>query len=412
MANTFSTTELVANLALAKFVNNNSLVMTANRAYEGDFKMESYKIGDSINIRRQNHFTVGDGRVGSVQDVIEETETLVIDHQYHTLIEYSSRELTLEIDSALERFSERYVDPAVQEIIHRMETDISAQGVTELNFASGSTTAPVNSFASVDLAGAKMLEQAMPILENGYMALSVRDASALKASLQNNFNDTLNDDISFRSRLGRLSYFDIFQNQAIPRHLTGSNAGTGAVNGEVSSGNTIVLDGFTPTSTGVIRAGDLLSFVGTNSVNPVGRADTGQLMQFVALTDVDADGSGEATVTVSPSIISDLGNPRRNVTAPIANNATLIIEGVVSPGTPVTYNVNFAYAARGLDIAVPPLEKLDIPESYVKTDEDAMVSIRVNKQGDILNDVNVLRLDVLCGFKWHPEYAVRHHSGI
>ncbi len=403
MANTFSTTELVANLSLAEFVNNNSTVMTANRGYESDFTMAEYKIGDSVNIRKQNHFTVGDGRVGTVQDVNEETETLTINHQYHTLIEYSSKELTLEIDTNLDRFSERYVRPAVQELVHRMETDILLQGVGELNFLAGSSASAVNTFATVDLAGAKMLEQAMPILDEAYMALSVRDASALKSSLQNAFNDTLNDDISFRSSLGHLSYFDIFQNQAIPSHTTGTFPGTPLVDGEVTSGNVVVINGFTPTQTGVLLAGDVITFDGSNSVNPVGRTDTGQLMQFVVLADVDSDGGGSATVSVDPTIISDPANPRQNVTAPIANNAEVLLAGSAQGG----YKVNFAYAKRGLDIVVPPLETLDGMESYVVTDRDANVSIRVNRQGDILNDVNVLRLDVLCGYKWHPQYALK-----
>lgn len=407
MANNFSTTELVSNIALAKFVNNNSMVMTANRGYEGDFKMSEYKIGDTLNIRKQNHFIVGDGRIGTVQDVVEETETLTVNHQYHTLIEYSSKELSLDVDNGLERFAERYIDPAIQEIVHQMEVQLALDAIDQLNFSSGTAGTPVNSFAAVDLTGAKMLEQAMPMKPNAYMALSVRDASALKASLQNSFNDVLNEEVSFYSRLGRLSYFDIFQNQAIQRHTTGSLAGSPVVNGAVSSGNTIVLDGATASQVGVFKKGDVVTFAGTNSVNPVGRADTGQLMQFVVLADADSDGGGNVTITVSPSIISDVANPRRNVTAPIADNAVVSILGVTVPGTPVTYNVNTAYSARGLDIVIPPLERLDVVDSYVKTDTDANVSIRVSKQGDILNDVNVLRLDVLCGFKWHPQYAVK-----
>ena len=72
-----------------------------------------------------------------------------------------------------------------------------------------------------------------------------------------------------------------------------------------------------------------------------------------------------------------------------------------------SHNVNVAYIERGLDIVCPPLDQLDIPYSKVLTDKEANVSIRVGKQGDIVNDVNIMRIDVLCGFKWHPQYAVR-----
>lgn len=414
MANQFSVTELVANTALAKFENNNSFVMTANRGYEGDFKMQEYRIGDTVNIRRQNHFTVGDGRIGTIQDVDEETTPLVVNHQYHVLTEYNSKELTLEVDNGVERFSERYVEPAVQEIIKQIETQVALDGVQQVNFATGTPGTPVNTFAVVDLVGAKMLEQGMPILRDAYMGLSVRDASALKSSLQNNFNDTLNDDISFYSRLGHLSYFDIFQNQSIARQTTGSLAGSPVVNGQVNSGNTIVMDGATPSQTGVFRVGDVVTFAGSNSVNPIGRSDTGQLMQFVVLDtgadpdgNIDSDVGGNVTISVAPSIVSDLADARRNVTSPILDGAAVSILGVVAPGTPVTYNVNLAYAKRGLDLVVPPLETIDVNRTYVKTSPDTNVSLRVSFQGDILNDVNVMRLDALCGWKWHGQYATK-----
>ena len=108
MANTFLTTDLISNVTLAKFVNNNSMLMTASRGLEGDFRNNTYKIGDTVNIRKQNHYTVNDGRVAQLQDVIEDSEPLVINHQYNTAIEYSSKDLTLDMD----QFSKRYIDPA------------------------------------------------------------------------------------------------------------------------------------------------------------------------------------------------------------------------------------------------------------------------------------------------------------
>lgn len=423
MANTISTTELVANLALAKLVNNNSLLMTSSRAYEGDFQMQSYQINDSLNIRKQNFFDVGDGRVGTVQDVIEATETLVIEHQFHTLIKFSSRELTLEVDTAMERFNERYVAPAMQEIVRQMELSIAIQGLRQVHFATGTPGTPVNSFGAVEAAGVQMLEHAMPITENAYMALSPNDASQLKISLQNNFNDTLNEDISFKSALGHLSYFDIFQNQSMPVQIAGSGAGTPLIDGVVPSGNTIIIDGLTPDALRVFAEGDIITVgvlgtvSGVNSVNPIGRSDVGQLKQFVItggnrvefpndktrIKNVyDADSGGRVSITVEPAIISDVANPRRNVTQELPNDAVITLLGA---GT--TYKNNFTYSPRGLDIVAPPLPKLNSIDSYVATDRDVNVSLRVNQQGDILNDVNILRLDVLCGFQWHGDYSTR-----
>ena len=70
MANQFITTDLVSNTALAMFANNAPFVMTASRIYQDDFVSSGYKIGDTLQVRRQNHFIVGDGSVGPVTRAI------------------------------------------------------------------------------------------------------------------------------------------------------------------------------------------------------------------------------------------------------------------------------------------------------------------------------------------------------
>lgn len=407
MANLIEISRIVSNLALAEFQNNNSFVMTAFRGYEQDFPMPGYKQGDIINIRKQNFAVVNDGRIATPYDINEQTESLQISHQYNTMIEVSSRELTLDLDTRGDYFNERYIRPAIADIIKTMETQIAIDAINQLNFAVGVAGTSINSFAAVDQAGVKLLEQAVDIFGDAYMGLSLRDASALKSSLSNNFNDTLNQDISFASQLGHLSYFDLFQNQSIRTHTTGSQAGTILVNGAVATGNTIVMDGATPSQTGVFRKGDVVSFTGVNSVNPIDKSDTGSLMQFVVLADANSTAGGAVTIQVSPTIDSDPSSTRRNVTTLIPDNAPVSILGVTSPGTPKTYTVNVAYPKRGLSLVVPPMELIDVTRQYVATDKTTNVSLRVGFDADIKNDIQSMRIDVLCGWKWHPEYATK-----
>lgn len=401
MANNFITTDLVAKNSLAMFANNAPFVMTASRIYEDEFQNTGYKIGDTLRIRRQNHFIVGDGSTATPQDIIEDVESLVVNHQYNTMIAYTIKDLSLRIDD----FNRLFIQPAIQEIITKMEKDIAAQAETQLNYFVGTPGTRINSYDSVDLAGAKLLEQGVNIADNAYLAMSVRDGSVLKGALLNQFTPAYNDDIVKTSALGHLSYFDVFQSQNIVNHVAGvgprTRIGTDTlvVNGAVASGNTIAISGAQANITNYFVAGDVISIGGVQSVNPVGRQATGQDMQFVITANANSDGSGNITVTVSPTIISDTNNPRRNVSNAIPTNAPVTMYN--------SHNVNVAYTRRSLDIVCPPLYKLQTPYVSIATDSETGLSLAVTQQGDITTYQNYMRIDVLCGFKWHPEYAVR-----
>ncbi len=285
-----------------------------------------------------------------------------------------------------------------------MESDICSAAETDVYFFAGTAGSPINSFSTVDLAGAKLLEQGVNISSDAYMAMTVRDGSSLKSALLNNFTPVFNEDIVRQSAIGHLSYFDIFQSQNINRHLAGAgplahSGDTLLVNGAVSSGNTIIMDGATINIANYFLPGDLISIAGVQSVNPLSRTATGQNMQFVVTAPASSNGTGDITVQVNPTIISDSGSPLKNVSNPIPNNAVVTMVP--------SYNINMAYPSRGLDIVCPPLYKLQVPYSSVAIDPETGLSLAVTQTGDILGYQNYMRLDILCGFKWHPQYAVK-----
>ena len=72
-----------------------------------------------------------------------------------------------------------------------------------------------------------------------------------------------------------------------------------------------------------------------------------------------------------------------------------------------SHNVNVAYPSRGIDIVCPPLYKLQVPYASVAVDPETGLSLAVTQTGDILGYQNYMRIDLLCGFQWHQQYAVR-----
>jgi hypothetical protein len=400
MSNQFINTQLVSNTALAMFANNSPYVMTGSRMYQSDFQNSGYKIGDTLQVRRQNNFIIGDGSTAVPQDIIETVENITVAHQYHALVTYTIQDLSLRIED----FSRMFLQPAIQNIISQMERDISAAAEQELNFYTGTAGTPVNSFASVDSCGSKLLEQGVSIQSDAYLAMTVRDGSSLKSALLNNFTPVFNEEIVRQSAIGHLSYFDMFQSQNIVRHIAGNGptlhpGDTLTVNGAVSSGNTLVLAGATASVTNYFLPGDLISIAGVHSTNPLSRASTGQDMQFVVTQAANSSGGGAITLQINPTIISTSSSPLQNVDNAVPNGAAV----TVVP----SYNVNVAYPQRALDIVCPPLYKLQVPYSYIAVDPETGLSLAVTQTGDILGYQNLMRIDVLCGFKWHPQYAVK-----
>lgn len=398
MSNQFITTQLVSNTALAMFANNAPFVMTGSRIYQDDFTSSGYKIGDTLQVRRQNNFVIGDGATATPQDIIETVENITVAHQYHALIAYTVQDLTLRIED----FSRIFIQPAIQDIITKLERDICADAEQELYFFSGQAGTPINSFTTVDLAGAKLLEQGVNISSDAYLAMTVRDGSSLKGALLNQFTPVLNEEIARQSAIGHLSYFDMFQSQNIVKHQAGAGPSlhpgdTLTVNGAVGSGNVIVLAGATASVANYFLPGDLISIAGVHSVNPLGLQSTGQDMQFVITAPASSSGGGAITIVVSPGIITS--GPLQNVDNAVPNGAVVTIVP--------SYNVNVAYPARALDIVCPPLYKLQVPYASVAVDPETGLSLAVTQTGDILGYQNYMRLDLLCGFKWHPQYAVK-----
>lgn len=86
----------------------------------------------------------------------------------------------------------------------------------------------------------------------------------------------------------------------------GVATGTPLVNGGSQTGTSLITDGWSNTITNILRAGDILKIAGLNVV-------------FDQLADVNSNGSGQATLTLSPPIFAGQSP---------ADNAALTVTGV------------------------------------------------------------------------------------
>jgi hypothetical protein len=409
MANSLITPSIIAKEALVQLENN--LVMSNN--VHREYKKEFVKVGDTVSIRKPVKFYAADGATRVNQDVEEANTSITVDSRKHVSWGFNSADLTLTVED----YSERYIKPAsiaLANVIDRAGHNLYSK---VWNHVGTPGTAPAN-FAAMALAARRMDEMAVgndmrkAVLnpEAGYAI-----AGTATALFMNSANTT-----AYRSgAIGEIAGLETLRSQNVANHTVGIRSGTPLVNGATQnttyalskSTNTqsLVTDGWTADQTGILKAGDVFTIAGVKAVNPVpGEGTTGKLVlpylqQFTVTADADSGAStGPATLTISPAII--VSGPYQTVDAAPADNAAI----TVVTGTTVTaYPQNMAFHKNAFALVTCPLELPD-GVNFKARETHKGISIRVVKQYDIDADTDVIRLDVLFGWKAiYPDLACR-----
>ncbi len=403
MANTLITPSIIAKEGLRLLKNN--LVM--GRLVHTDYAKEFNKVGSTISVRKPVKFNVTSGATRTNQDVTEGTVPVAIDQQKHVSWNFTSNELTLTVD----QYSERYIKPAVAAIAQSVESSLMGLYSSVPMWVGTAGTTP-SSFLEIGAARQKLIEHAVPMGEKLNAVLNPAAALKVANDLKTLYTQEKTLTALEQVRIGRYAGFDTYEGQSIPLHTVGPLGGTPVVNGASQTSNStpqansmsLITNGWTAAAASRLKAGDVITITGVNDVNPMTYADLGYKKQFVVLSDVSSDGSGNATLTISPAIVTT--GPYQNVTAGPANSAAIqVVTGTAS----TAYAQNLCFHKNAFALVWSPLEMPDgAPFKAMESDPDSGMSIRVVKQYDIDNDKDIIRLDVLYGVKTiYPELACR-----
>lgn len=397
MPNTTLTASIIAKEALVILENELGVLGTFYRPHEQEFskKVNGYRVGESISIRRPADFTVRSGATLAVQDVIEGATTLVVDQQRGVDFEFTSQDLTLRIDD----LSERVIKPAMSSIINNITSDVLTQLYRRTYNWVGTIGQTVNSFADFALAPERLDLMAVP--QDGRCAvLHPQDHWGLLGSQTSLFVNDIAKPAYRKGSMGMIGGVEVMMSQTAPVHTVGTLGGTPLVNGGSQAVSydtarntwtqTLVTDGWTAAAALRLRAGDVFTIANVNSVNPKTKQTTGVLQQFVVINDASSDAAGNLTATISPPII--VSGPHQTVTAAPADNAAITVNGTASqqPRQNLVYHKN-AMALAMVPLEMPPAAYGAARESYKD------MSVRVIPVYDGTNDVSRWRLDVLYG---------------
>ena len=395
MSNSLLTIDMITRKALEILENNLVLTRTVNRQYDDSFAVEGAKIGSTLRIRLPDRALVTDGAALQVQDDNEQYTTLTVSSQKHIGVNFTTAELTMQLDD----FAERVLKPRISQLASSIDADVANSFKYIGNSVGTPGTTPATSL--VLLQAQQKLNENAAVMSPRYATVNPAANASLIEGMKGLFNPVSAISKQFKNGIfgeGILGYDELNMSQSIKQFTTGSRTGTVTVSSSVTTeGSTsIVLTGLGSTT---IKAGDVFTIANVYAVNPQTRESTGSLYQFVALADVTA--STTATVTV-PAMYSATQALATVDALPVASAAVTFL-GAASTQYPqnLIYHKD-AIAFATADLLLP--QGVDMASRQVHNG----ISLRVVRQYDINNDRLPCRIDVLYGYSViRPQMAVR-----
>ena len=398
MANTLLTIDMITRKALEILENNLVLTRNVNRQYDDSYAVEGAKIGTTLRIRLPDRALVTDGAALQVQDDNEQFTTLTVASQKHIGVNFTTAEMTMQLDD----FAERVLKPRISQLAASIDADVanSFNGI----YQSVGTPGTTPSSTQVLLAAQQKLNEAAAVMSPRYVTVNPAANAALIEGMKGLFNPVSTISAQFKNGMfgeGILGFEELNMSQSIKQFTTGSRSGSHTVTTTVSAQGTSSI-AITGTGTQTIKKGDVFTIAGVYAVNPQTRESTGSLQQFVCTEDETAAGGAYAEVKISPAIYT-------------SSNALATVDSFPQSGAAVTflggastqYPQNLVYHRDAIAFATADLllpQGVDMASRQVHNG----ISMRVVRQYDINNDRMPCRIDVLYGYSViRPQMAVR-----
>ena len=119
MANAILTPQMITREALRILHQKLNFVGSIERQYDDRFAKSGAKIGDTLQVRLPNEYTVRTGATLAAQDTTEKKVDLTVATQKGVDVNFSSAELTLSLDD----FAQRILQPAMATLAANVESD-------------------------------------------------------------------------------------------------------------------------------------------------------------------------------------------------------------------------------------------------------------------------------------------------
>jgi len=399
MANSLLTIDMITRKSLEILENNLVISRNVNKEYDDSFAVEGAKIGSTLRIRLPDRALVTDGAALQVQDDNEQYTTLTVSSQKHIGINFTSAELTMQLDD----FAERVLKPRISQLASSVDADVANAYKSISNTVGTPGTTPATALVLLQ-AQQKLNEFATPMSPR-YATVNPAANAGLVNGLSGFFNPQSTISRQFKTGMmgeGVLGYDEMNMSQSIVNHTTGNFPAAPICASTVPSAQGATTLDITYTSgTKSLKAGDVFTIAAVYAVNPQTRLSTGSLQQFVVTADQTLT-STSATIAFLPAMYT-ASNALATVDAFPVASAALVFVGTAS----TVYPQNLVYHKNAITLATADLllpQGVDMASRQVHNG----ISMRIVRQYDINNDRMPCRVDVLYGFSTiRPPMACR-----
>ena len=388
MSNSLLTIDMITRKALEIRENNLVITRNVNRQYDDSFAVEGAKIGSTLRIRLPDRALVTDGAALQVQDDNEQFTTLTVASQKHIGVNFTSAELTMQLDD----FADRVLKPRISQLASSIDADVANayKGI----YSSVGTPGTTPATSLVLLQGQQKLNEFAAMMPNRYATVNPAANAGLVEGMKGLFNPVDTVSRQFKNGMmgeGVLGYEEINMSQSIQQFTTGSRTGAHSVTTTVSTQGQATLN-ITGTGTQTLAVGDVFTIGSVYAVNPQTRQSTGSLQQFVVTEAATAVAGAYTGVKISPAIYTP-ANALATVDSFPQASATITFLGSAS----TAYPQNLIYHKDAISFATADLllpNGVDMASRQVHNG----ISMRVVRQYDINNDRLPCRIDVLYGY--------------
>lgn len=375
-----------------------------SKADASDFDGQNgYKAGQTINISTpmQSIPTSSFDQTSTIQDVIEGTKPLTLNIISSQAFEINSLEFATEI--GLESVMNRIIKPAAISMAHDFEGKILAQATNAIHQSAGTPGSNTFDPDVILEARQKMNESLCPKnSDERFFLFNSRAGRAAVGARKGLFQSASEIAKQYKEGyIGMADGFNWLESEMTQTHTNGNDV-VFEVRTTVSTqgAKQIVVEALT-TTTGTVKKGTVFTVAGVYKVHPQTKVAYDDLQQFVVTDDATADGSGYATLGVSPAIYTT--GSRKNVSAFPTDGAAITPVGAAS----TAYRQNIAFHKNSFRLATVPLI-LPKNAEFAAQHTYKGITMAVVYDWDQLKRSMVLRMDVLGGLcEERPEWACR-----